>query len=102
MQSVVDDLRYLLATYFPDTSLESIKLPSRPTRGLIQQTVLDLFGYCLCDSAAKQALEEKAKRIATLSAQPLYILRESLQHLVNERIVAPQYTTLQDLSLIHI
>ena len=96
-QSVVDDLRYLLATYFPDTSLESIKLPSRPTRGLIQQTVLDLFGYCLCDSAAKQALEEKAKRIATLSAQPLYILRESLQHLVNERIVAPQYTTLQDL-----
>ena len=33
---------------------------------------------------------------STLSTQPLYILRKALQHLANERIVAPEYSTLQD------
>lgn len=95
--TVVDDLRYLLAQHFPDLTVESIKAPSRPTRGAIQQIVLDLFGYRICDSATKTELEQKAQRIATLSTQPLYILRESLQYLSNERIVALQYTTMQDM-----
>ncbi|CAM5550734.1 hypothetical protein RLIN73S_05916 [Rhodanobacter lindaniclasticus] len=95
--AVVDDLRYLLGQYFPGHAIESIKAPSRPTRGAIQQAVLDLFGYRVCDNAAKMELEQKARRIATLSTQPLYILRESLQYLNNERIVALQYTTMQDM-----
>lgn len=95
--AVVDDLRYLLGQYFPGQDIESIKVPSRPTRGAIQQAVLDLFGYRVCDNTAKVELEQKAQRIATLSTQPLYILRESLQHLNNERIVALQYTTMQDM-----
>lgn len=96
-ETVADDLGYLLAQYFPGTTVESVKAPSRPTRGAIQQTVLDLFGYRICDSAARTELEQKAQRIATLSTQPLYILRESLQRLSSERIVAPQYTTMQDM-----
>ncbi|MDE2280617.1 MAG: Tn3 family transposase, partial [Xanthomonadaceae bacterium] len=95
--AVADDLRHLVGQYFPGHAFESIKVPSRPTRGAIQQTVLDLFGYRVCDRVAKAELEQKAQRIATLSTQPLYILRESLQYLSNERIVAPQYTTMQDM-----
>lgn len=95
--AVVDDLRYLLGQYFPGQTIESIKAPSRPTRGAIQQAVLDLFSYRVCDSIAKTELEQKAQRIAALSTQPLYILRESLQYLSNERIVALQYTTMQDM-----
>jgi len=95
---VIDDLRYLLATYFPGRPVESIKPPSKPTRiNVIQRTILELVGYSYCDATAQQALEDKARRIAMLSTQPLYILRESLQHLANDRVVAPRYTTLQDM-----
>ncbi len=94
---VLSDLRYLLEQYFPGKSIESVKLPSRPTRIMNRQTILDLFGYRLCDATAKTELEQKAQRIATLSTQPLYILRESLQYLTNQRVVSPQYTTLQDM-----
>ena len=68
--AVVDDLRYLLGQYFPGQTIESIKAPSRPTRGAIQQAVLDLFSYRVCDSIAKTELEQKAQRIAALSTQP--------------------------------
>lgn len=94
---VTDDLRYLLTTYFSGRTLESIKLPSTTTRTASQRTILELVGYRYCDAAAQQAVEDKARRIAMLSTQPLYILRESLQHLTNERVVAPRYTTLQDM-----
>ena len=94
---VIDDLRYLLAKQFPGSTVESVKAPSKPTHVVIQRTILDLFGYRHCDSAAQQALEDKACRTAMLSTQPLYILRESLQYLANERIVPPRYTTLQDM-----
>ena len=84
-------------TYFSGRTLESIKLPSTTTRTANQRTILELVGYRYCYAAAQQALESKARRIAMLSTQPLYILRESLQHLPNERVVAPRYTTLQDM-----
>jgi len=35
--------------------------------------------------------------MAMRSTQPIYILREALQHLTNQRIVAPAYTFLQDM-----
>ncbi|TXT25652.1 MAG: transposase TnpA family [Rhodocyclaceae bacterium] len=94
---VLSDLRYLLEQYFPGKSIDAIKLPSRPTRIMNRQTILDLFNYRLCDATAKAELEQKAQRIAALSTQPLYILRESLQYLTNQRVVSPQYTTLQDM-----
>ena len=78
---VLDDLRYILAQHFPGRALESIKAPSRPTRLIQQRIILKLFDYHICDRAAKEQLEHKAQRIAKLSTQPIYILREALQHL---------------------
>ena len=95
--AVSDDLRYILARYFPGKGFADIQQPSRPTRLALQQTVLKLFDYHLCDSAAKDELERKAQRNARLSTQPLYLLREALQHLTTQRIVAPPYTFLQDM-----
>jgi hypothetical protein len=59
--------------------------------------VLKLFDYRSCGAGAKKELEEKARRMAMLSAQPVFILREVLQYLSNQRIVAPGYTYLQDM-----
>jgi Domain of unknown function (DUF4158) len=95
--AVSDDLCYILARYFPGKELADIQQPSRPTRLALQQTVLKLFDYHLCDSAAKDELECKAQRNARLSTQPLYLLREALQYLTTQRIVAPPYTFLQDM-----
>ena len=77
--------------------MADIKGLSKPTRLEQQQVILKLFGYQLCDTAAKSELEQKAKRVAMLSTQPIFILREVLQYLTNQRIVAPGYTYLQDM-----
>jgi hypothetical protein len=72
--------------------MADIKGLSKPTRLEQQQVILKLFGYQLCDTAANSELEQKAKRVAMLSTQPIFILREVLQYLTNQRIVAPGYT----------
>jgi hypothetical protein len=98
-EAIRDDLRYILARYFPeaDTDPDAISAPSLPTRRALQHGILDLFGFRLCDSAAKAELERRAQRLAMLSTQPLFILRETLQYLKQQRIVAPIYTFLQDM-----
>ena len=98
LEEVVDDLEYLIRRYFPGRDdLTTIKTLSKPTRLEQQQAILLLFDYRLCDQAAKEQLERKAQRIALLSVQPLYILREMLQYLTQQRVVIPGYTFLQDL-----
>ena len=92
-----DDLRYILDRYFPGKAFADMQSPSRPTRLALQQIVLKLFDYHLCDRAAKDELERKAQRNARLSTQPIYLLREALHHLTTQRIVAPPYTFLQDM-----
>jgi hypothetical protein len=56
-----------------------------------------LFDYRLCDAAAKTDLEQKAQRVAMLSTQPIFILREVLQYLVHQRVVVPGYTYMQSM-----
>jgi len=94
---VADDLAHVLRRYFPTRVMAEIKALSKPTRLEQQQVILKLFGYQLCDAAAKSDLEQKAQRVAMLSTQPIFILREALQYLTNQRIVAPGYTYLQDM-----
>lgn len=95
--AVLNDLQFVIAKYFPGKLADIVKTPSRPSRVLIQQAILDLFNYRGFDSTAAAELEDRACRIAALSTQPAFILRELLWQLDNERIVAPQYSTLQDL-----
>lgn len=97
LDAVTDDLGYVLRRYFPMRDMAEIKMLSKPTRLEQQQVILKLFGYQVCDAAAKSKLEQKAQRIAKLSTQPIFILREILQYLTNQRIVAPGYTYLQDM-----
>lgn len=96
-KNVEVDLRYILQAYFPGREVDDIKFPSRPTRTLLQKTVLDLFEYRLCDTEEKADLEAKAQRFATFSTQPIFILKELLQQLTINRVVAPSYTSLQDI-----
>ena len=62
-----------------------------------QRLILQLFHYRTCGQSEKEALAAKARRTAMLSTQPAFILRELLQHMEGERLVAPGYSTLQDI-----
>jgi hypothetical protein len=95
--AVADDLGHLLRRYFPTRDRSEIKAISKPTRLDQQQVILKLFDYRPCTATAKADLERKAQRVAMLSTQPIFILREALQYLVHQRIVAPGYTYLQDM-----
>ena len=97
LDGVTEDLGHILRRYFPARDMAAIKAHSRSTRLEQQQVILKLFGYRPCDAAAKEELVRKAQRIAMLSTQPVFILREVFQYLTNQRIVAPGYTYLQDM-----
>lgn len=97
LEAVQDDLNYILQKYFPVMGLATIKELSKPTRLEQQGIILQLFDFRNCDNTAKTELEQKAQRVAMLSTHPVFILRETLKYLTNQRIVAPGYTTLQDM-----
>lgn len=94
---VADDIAHLARHLFPGKDFAKLKALSKPTRLEQQRIILDLFNYRAADQAAKLELEQKARRFAMLSTQPVFILREALQFLEGQRIVAPGYTFLQDL-----
>ncbi|MCX7113337.1 MAG: DUF4158 domain-containing protein, partial [Proteobacteria bacterium] len=91
-------MHYIMRLHFPGKDFASIKTPSRPARVEHQRIILRLFNYRLCDGDAKVELECKAQRIAMLSAQPVYILRELMQHMTQQRMVAPGYRFLQEMT----
>lgn len=97
LEAVTNDLEHILRRYFPARRLAEIKRLSKPTRLAQQRVILKFFDYGLCTAAAKVELERKAQRVAMLSAQPVFILREVLQYLDHQRVVAPGYTYLQDM-----
>ncbi len=97
LDAVAEDANHILQRYFPARERAEIKSPSRSTRLDQQQIILKLFDSRPCDAGAKKELEGKAQRVAMLSAQPVFILREALQYLAQRRIVAPGYTYLQDM-----
>ncbi len=96
-EAVLPDLEHIRRRSFPQIDLDAITVLSKPTRLAQQQVILDLFDYRLCDGAAKAALEQKAQRAAMRSTQPIFLLREALAYLPNERLVAPGYTYLQEM-----
>jgi TnpA family transposase len=97
LSSVAGDVEHILQRYFPARETGKIKRAARSNRLEHQQLILKLFDYRFCDAGLKKELEAKAQRVAMLSAQPVFILREALQYLVHRRIVAPGYTYLQDM-----
>lgn len=63
----------------------------------IQRIILQLFDFRIYGGEAKVELGQKAQRVAMLSTHPVFILREAFKYLSNQRIVAPGYTTMQDM-----
>jgi TnpA family transposase len=97
LDMVSADLLHILGRHFPGRGMHEIGVLSKPTRLAQQGIVLKLFDFRLCDAYLKSDLISLAQRLAMLSTKPIFILREVLEHLANQHVVAPGYTFLQDL-----
>lgn len=97
LTDVPADVRHVAQCHFWGVDVHEARLPASKTRTRIQQTILELCGYRTFDATASAELTNRLLRAAAISAQPIYLLREALQHLESHRVVAPRYSTLQDL-----
>ena len=91
------DLHHIAHRHFWGIDTKDLRLPVAKTRARIQQTILELCAYRAFDASASAELANRMLRMAAISTHPVYLLREALQHLESNRVVAPKYSTLQDL-----
>lgn len=95
-EDVEEDARYLQATYFPDWEFSHFAV-AKVTRLKQQTLILGLHRYRYCDAQARAELERKAQQVARISSKPIYLFRELLQYLTEQRLVAPFYRVLQEM-----
>ena len=93
---VIADMNYIAERYFPGTlSLDCTV--TKVTRLKQQGLILALCHYKTCDDSDRQHLELKAQEAAMVSVRPVYVFRHILQFLIEQRMVSPAYSTLQDI-----
>jgi TnpA family transposase len=97
VMDVQADLRHIADRHFWGIDTKELQLPVAKTRARIQKNILALCAYQAFDGAAATELTSKLLRTAAISTKPIYLLREALHHLETLRVVAPSYSTLQDL-----
>jgi len=93
--SVVADAQHIQTRYFPTFELTEFE-PTKVTRLKHQRIILELCNYRTCDEAERQALMSKAQQAARVGGKPIYIFRELMHYLEEQRIVAPGYSFMQD------
>jgi hypothetical protein len=94
---VREDVRHVLQQYYPRSHDAELAAPSlKQTRHAQQRKILDLYGYRACNAKERAALMEKAGQVVRISAKPIFLFRNLLQHLESRRIVVPGYSFLQD------
>jgi hypothetical protein len=96
LHEVREDLQYVLARHCKDRPLPDQSPVDNQTRLKQQRVILALCGYRHCDRETRAHLEAKAQHAARVSSKPVYILRELLQYLTAQQLVAPGYSFLQD------
>jgi hypothetical protein len=96
VQTVSEDIAYILHRYFPTATELSDPTISKPTRLAQQAEILRLLNYQICSQEWKQKLQEKASKLVTIYTKPIYIFKELINFLEYHRIVLPGYSFLQE------
>lgn len=97
LDEVEDDVQYLRTQFFPHAPSAPLKAVSKPTRLKQHDIILRLSTYRLCTTVEREHLMLRALSAAKISSKPIYIFRELLHYLTEQRLVAPGYTILQDI-----
>ena len=97
LHEVDEDLQYILNEHFNNSELVDLSLVGKNTRLKQQQLIRELFNYRNCDAEEKRQLEGKACKAATFSGKPIFIFREIMNYLSEQRIVIPGYSFMQEM-----
>jgi len=96
LHEVREDVEYILQQYFPHVRRADLSSVDRRTRMRQRRSILKLCNYRNCDAEQRVKLETKAQQAAMVCSKPIYIFRELIQHLIDQRVVVPGYTFIQD------
>ena len=95
LREVEDDVGYIRERYFPDTDQVDPTI-AKGTRLKQQRLILELCNYRAWNTEEQKKLAARSRQAATVSGKPIYIFRELTHYLLENRIVAPGYSLMQD------
>lgn len=94
-QEANEDVKYIQERYFPGHLVVDLKI-AKVTRLKQQGLIIDLFNYRTCDARERKTLAVKAQQAARVCGKPIYVFRELLHYLQEQRIVLPSYRFMQE------
>jgi TnpA family transposase len=95
-QEAEEDIRFIRERYFPDFHEPQPDI-TKVTRLKQQRTILKLGNYRNWNSKEQVKLDVRARQAATVYSKPIYVFRELMHYLAEQRVVAPGYSTIQDI-----
>ena len=96
LHEVEADLRYILEQHFDNRKILDLSSVDKLTRLKQQRLILKLLNYRSCDAKERRHLETKARQAAAVCGKPIYVFRELMHYLTEQRLVAPGYSFLQE------
>jgi TnpA family transposase len=95
-QEAEEDTRFIRECYFPDVEQLDPDI-TKVTRLKLQKLILELCHYRNADAAMQETLQSRARQAAAVCGKPIYVFRELMRYLADQRMVAPGYSTMQDI-----
>ncbi len=95
-QEAMEDIQFIRERYFPGVLVANPDI-TKVTRLKQQRLILKLAGYRQWSSKEQGALEARARQAAAVCGKPVYIFRELMDYHTGQRIVAPGYSTMQNI-----
>ncbi|MFZ3579524.1 DUF4158 domain-containing protein [Virgibacillus sp. DJP39] len=96
LRDVKNDFQYILKQHFPDSRVTNLHSIDKSTRLKQQQLILELFHYRQCGAKEREHIEKKARQAVTVSSKPIFVFREIMNDLAEQRIVSPGYSFIQE------
>ena len=95
-REVEEDIRFIRERYFPDFQDSDLSI-SKVTRLKQQRMILKLGNYRNWMRNSRPCWRRRARQAAMVCGKPIYVFRELMHYLAEQRIVAPGYSTMQDI-----
>lgn len=94
LQDAKEDAAHIRQKYFLTLDVADPEL-AKGTRLKQQRLILNLCKYRHADTAIRQNLEVRARQAAAVCGKPIYVFRQLMDHLAEQRIIAPGYSVMQ-------
>ena len=96
LSDVQEDAAYIQEKYFSGPMAAGPEIADG-TRRKQKRLILTLCQHRDADVAIQKKLKERARQSAAVCSKPVYVFRELMHFLAEQRVVAPGYSTMQDM-----